>query len=181
MPRFAIIENGAIANIINADQDFVNEQLAEAQTVDVTDIYCGVGWLYQDGAFTEPHAAEPQVSLTDAIASVKTQIYDHARSILDGAIEQYGRGELASWERKEQEAKAVLSLGNATESPSLAIEAAAAEIPIEQLAQIIVAKANGYRNLAAKVTGNRTKHVAAIESMTMVEAVMSYDWSNGWQ
>ena len=53
MPKFAIIENGAIANIINADQAFVDEQLAEAQTVDVTDIYCGVGWLYQDGVFSE--------------------------------------------------------------------------------------------------------------------------------
>jgi len=180
MPRFAIIENGAIANIINADQAFVDEQLAESETVDVTETYCGVGWLYQDGTFAEPNAAEPQVSLQDAIATVKTQIYDHARSILDGAIEQYGRGELASWERKEQEAKAVLSLGNATESPSLAIEAAAAGIPINQLAQIVVGKANGYRNLAARVTGIRTKHVAAIESMTTVEAVFDYNWSAGW-
>jgi len=120
------------------------------------------------------------ITLPDAITFVKTQIYDHARSILDGAIEQYGRGELASWERKEQEAKAVLSLGNATESPSLAIEAAAAEIPIEQLAQIIVAKANGYRNLAARVTGIRSKHIAAIESAATVEAVFAYDWSTGW-
>jgi len=138
---------------------------------------------WQDGVLLDRVWREDEyvgIGLQDTIATVKAQIYGHAGSILSNAVSQYSAAEMTSWERKEQEARSVLRLGNATESPSLAIEAAAAEISIDQLAQIVVAKANGYRNLAARVAGIRSKHIAVIESMTTVEAVTSYDWSAGW-
>jgi hypothetical protein len=47
--KFAIISNNTVRNIIAADQDFVDAHYPDAINVD--EIRCGIGWLYDGEAF----------------------------------------------------------------------------------------------------------------------------------
>lgn len=51
--NIALINNRIVENIIVADLEFA-EQLGFEQVIDVTDIFCSIGWLYDGTTFTEP-------------------------------------------------------------------------------------------------------------------------------
>jgi len=55
--KIALINNRIVDNIIAADLEFA-EQLGYEQVVDVTDISCSIGWLYDGTTFTEPKQPE---------------------------------------------------------------------------------------------------------------------------
>jgi len=55
--NIALINNGIVDNIIVAELDFA-EQLGFEQVIDVTDIFCSIGWLYDGSNFTEPKQPE---------------------------------------------------------------------------------------------------------------------------
>jgi len=55
--KIALINNGIVENIIAAELDFA-EQLGFEQVIDVTDIFCSIGWLYDGSTFTEPKQPE---------------------------------------------------------------------------------------------------------------------------
>ncbi len=50
--RFAIIENGIVANIILADQEFIDEFDAEA--ICVEDVQCNIGDMWDGKVFKSP-------------------------------------------------------------------------------------------------------------------------------
>jgi len=56
--NIALINNGIVDNIIVATLEFA-EQLGYEQVVDVTDISCSIGWLYDGSTLSEPPAPEP--------------------------------------------------------------------------------------------------------------------------
>ena len=56
--NIALINNGIVDNIIVATLEFA-QQLGYQQVVDVTDIYCSIGWLYDGSTLSEPPAPEP--------------------------------------------------------------------------------------------------------------------------
>lgn len=51
--NIALINNRIVENIIVADLEFA-EQLGFEQVIDVTDVFCSIGWLYDGTTFTEP-------------------------------------------------------------------------------------------------------------------------------
>ena len=56
--NIALINNGIVENIIVADLEFA-EQLGYEQVIDVTDVFCSIGWLYDGTTFSEPPTPEP--------------------------------------------------------------------------------------------------------------------------
>lgn len=133
--------------------------------------------VYQNGVLIERIAVEGrQFTLDEAIALRLAEISQIAKQLQDAAIEQYSPGEISTWDRKESDAKAILS-GNA--APLLEHEANLAGIPVADLAQVIVQKAESYRMLSATVAGIRSRHSHAIGQLTTVEEVMSYV-VDGW-
>lgn len=55
--RFAIIENSVVTNIILADQEFIDELGAVA--VDVTDVECNIGDMWNGTSFAPPAPLPP--------------------------------------------------------------------------------------------------------------------------
>lgn len=174
--RFAILENDRVVNIIHSDRDFIDTHYPGA--IDVTDTYCGIGWLYQNGVFVDDSiiAPIPNLSLTEAIDLRLAEVTEIAKQIQDKAIEQYSLGEISTWNRKEADARSILTGKSA---PLLEHEAAIGGIPVQALAAVIVRKADEYRMFSATVVGVRSRHQQAISVLQTVEEVMTYV-VDGW-
>lgn len=52
--RYAIVENGIVVNVVEADSEFASQNgLVECPTA-------GPGWTYSDGVFTKPVVTVPE-------------------------------------------------------------------------------------------------------------------------
>lgn len=174
MSRFAVVENSRIVNIVSADRDFIDRYYPGA--IDVTDIYCGVGWLYQNAMFTDPASIESPLDLQEAIELRLSEVTEVVRQIQDAAIAQYSVGEISTWDRKESDARAVLA-GESAEL--LEREAAIGGIQVHALAAVVVRKADEYRLFSATIAGVRSRHQRTITALGTVDEVMSYV-VDGW-
>ena len=54
--NFAIIQNGTVANVIVADQGFINVHCPGAVRIDTLTPVPGIGWTYDGTVFTAPPA-----------------------------------------------------------------------------------------------------------------------------
>ena len=68
--RVAIIENGIVTNVCEADQEW-----ADANGGIVTDI-AGPGWSYDGQSFVAPVISEPDTPVQDPIAALQQQVAD---------------------------------------------------------------------------------------------------------
>ena len=50
--RYALIQNGIVANIVEWDGE--GDLFDDYETVNVNDMRCGVGWVYQNGKCIAP-------------------------------------------------------------------------------------------------------------------------------
>jgi hypothetical protein len=65
--KYAIIENGVVANVVVAEADYAAEQ----GWIECPD--AGPGWTYADGVFTAPVAVEPTEPV-EPVAPTKEQL-----------------------------------------------------------------------------------------------------------
>ncbi|EPM3640575.1 hypothetical protein LWT56_22330 [Enterobacter roggenkampii] len=57
MPNYALVKNGLVQNIFVCDNDQNAHDLFPDDTVvNVDGVFVGIGWNYEDGAFTNPDA-----------------------------------------------------------------------------------------------------------------------------
>lgn len=119
---------------------------------------------------------DTNLSLSQAIDLRLAEVTEIAKQIQDKAIEQYSLGEISTWDRKEADARSILTGKSA---PLLEHEAAIGGIPVQALAAVIVRKADEYRMFSATVVGVRSRHQQAISALQTVEEVMTYV-VDGW-
>jgi len=115
-------------------------------------------------------------ALQQAIELRLAEITATAKRIQDAVIEQYSMGEVSTWDRKESDARAILSGESA---PLLEHEADLSGISALALAAVVVRKADEYRLLSATVAGIRSKHQQVIGQLQGVDEVLAYV-ADGW-
>ena len=55
MPKFAVIRNNEVQNVIVAETKEVAVALTNALCVDITDVNSGIGYTYDGTSFTDPN------------------------------------------------------------------------------------------------------------------------------
>jgi hypothetical protein len=176
--RVAIIENGIITNIIQAQT--LEEAIAifpNAVCLNVDGVFCDIGWTYINGVLSEPVVI---ISLGEAIFQVQVAIQDYAQTLLSAAVEGASSEERDTWFGKKDEARKYFISNDPLEAPNLQIEADAAGIPILVLATIVRDKAAVLSAYTSHLCGNRTYHYTYVATLTEVDDVLNYDYSIGW-
>ncbi len=89
-------------------------------------------------------------------------------------------GEMASWSIKRAEAMAYQATAQATDAPSLVVEAEARGIVLIDLVAKVLAKAEQLSYIEALLAGINGKHNDAIAQLDTAAAVRAYDITAGW-
>lgn len=84
MARYPIVTNGFVVNIIEASETFAQSVGAVTSGANING--CGIGWLYADGAFSEPTPSEPEpIAKSPALyAAARIEISDGEVSSISG-------------------------------------------------------------------------------------------------
>lgn len=91
----------------------------------------------------------------------------------------YPQYERESWPMQLQEAQS-LAADPAAATPWIDACAAQRGLECSELAQCILAKDSAYRFISGQLTGARQAHEDAIEALQDLEALRSYDETQGW-
>jgi hypothetical protein len=87
---------------------------------------------------------------------------------------------MASWAIKLNEARAYTSTSDPLQAPTLAAIASIRGITLADLAGRVIANSTPYLQAEAAIDGIRGKHSDAIDAMTTVADIITYDWHSGW-
>lgn len=93
---------------------------------------------------------------------------------LNALVSDYPASERNTWEQKIREAENLIDHG--VPATYLSIEATQRGVNVETLAQKVLQKADEYLSAAATITGNRGRHTDAVNSLSTVADVLSYDF-----
>ena len=91
----------------------------------------------------------------------------------------YPQYERESWPIQLEEAQALVA-DSAAATPWIDACAAQRGLECSELAQRILAKDSAYRFISGQLTGARQAHEDAIEALQDLEALRSYDETQGW-
>lgn len=129
MLNFALVQNGAVANIFNcADEETATGLYPDDTVVDVSEVLVQRGWLYDGVNFSQPPlpeqtpaelaaanmatAASEYERATVAIGSLNEQIED---ADYDGSTEEAVKAELASWTDYRKQLRAYIKAGDGSQ------------------------------------------------------------------
>lgn len=76
MPKFVVIEDGTVANIVNSEPDYA---AAQGWMAIAEDLVVRIGWLYVNGQFIDNTPPEPPPAPTPP---TKEQLMDQINSLL---------------------------------------------------------------------------------------------------
>jgi hypothetical protein len=120
----------------------------------------------------------------DDLATSKTkrceEINSYAAGLRNKVIAGRSSGEMASWAVKLGEARAYTASSDPADAPTLATICAVRSITMANLIGRINAQATPFLQAEAYIDGIRGKHCDAVEAMTDVRDIVTYDWSVGW-
>lgn len=128
-------------------------------------------------------------TVEEAKSHIQQLIVDLAAKKQEALVEGYSPTEQSTWDYKEREARAYLETGNIEECKYLKAEAIAMtgvtdEIAIgnvtQQLAHVIVSKAEHMRLASSIISGTRARKWNEVEAMLDVKEIMSYPVESGW-
>ena len=137
------------------------------------------GIWYADDA-TAVQALIDGYSLATAKAFVAFAVIAYAKTVFDRAIASISAGEMAGWPILRAEALAYNASGNEADCPSIVQEAAVRGITVSVLSAKVIANATYFNALRAQISGVSGKHRDAINAMTTIADVASYDYTTGW-
>jgi hypothetical protein len=136
----------------------------------LVDEFPSLGDVYNGAAFERP-----TLSLPDAIATKKAEIYGLAKQRLDQAWANYSQGEQYLWVILEADARIIATGGSIASDSPLFAEAAVLGVSDMDYAVTIIGKADALRALRAAVVAKRTMHLTAISALTDSDSVSAYD------
>lgn len=136
-------------------------------------------WLTEGNTPLAPDAVG-QDDLPTAKQKRQDEINAYASGLRNQVIRGRSAGEMASWAIKLAEARAYAATGNPAQAPTLSTTAAIRGIAIESLVGKVIEQASPFLQAEAEIDGVRGKHCDAIEAMTDVQGIVTYDWHAGW-
>lgn len=143
-------------------------------------------WLQSiDGEWQASDAAAVQAiidayTLADTQAEICAHINAHGRQRRDAAVAGVSPAEMASWSIKRAEAIAYAAGGSAADAPMLAAEATARGVTLAEIVARVQGNAAALGTLEAMIGGTEGRHRDAVRALTTFEAVLAYDYSQGW-
>ena len=136
-------------------------------------------WVVEVIPVPEP-GPEPELPTIEQVkADLQVRVNSQYAQRMSAVALPYPQYERESWPIQLQEAQA-LAADPAAATPW--IDACAAQRGLErgELAQCILAKDAAYRFISGQLTGARQAHEDAIEALQELEALRSYDETQGW-
>jgi hypothetical protein len=133
------------------------------------------------GTFSAP---VPVRTLEDArvekLAAINTYAADLRRTVRQAAQPYATEEEMTSWPIKRAEALAYQVSLAAADAPTLAIEAAARNVSLNEIANRVSANAMYLTSMEATISGVAGKHRDAVNALADVASVDAYDYSADW-
>lgn len=136
-------------------------------------------WVVEVIPVPEP-GPEPELPTIEQVkADLQVRVNSQYAQRMSAVALPYPQYERESWPIQLQEAQA---LAADPEAATPWIDACAAQRGLEcsELAQRILAKDSAYRFISGQLTGARQAHEDAIEALQDLEALRSYDETQGW-
>lgn len=146
-------------------------------------------WLADGNILDLSDRSPPTLSLATAKLQVQQAIIDLAATKQEALTAGYSATEQSTWDRKEQEAKDYLKLGDLANAKYLKAEAAAmagtsnADVlraATKELAQAVVDASDNLRLNSGKISGTRARKWRDVEALSTVEEVLAYPVEAGW-
>lgn len=132
---------------------------------------------------------ELPLTVEEAKQKMQQQIIDLAAKKQAALVSGYSPTEQATWDFKQREASTYLASGNIEDCKYLRAEAiamtgASDEVTIgkvtQQLALVIVQKADQLRLASSVISGIRARKWNEVEAMTDIKEIMNYPLYQGW-
>lgn len=137
----------------------------------------GTATLYDSGDELPPGMAQNLANLESLILAIDS----HANSLRENATYGITSAEMASWSIKRAEALAYQSNSNADDAPTLALEALARNVPLQDLVTRVLFNAARMSALEASIAGTAGRHKDAIRAFAFDDdGWRFYDWSTHW-
>lgn len=143
-------------------------------------------YTYEDPA---PLPLPPPPTLEELKEQLKQNIIYEASRRQEALVSGYSSAERNTWDRKEQEAQALLETCDITKARYLSFEAIALSGATSEqeilaatqfLASRVVEAADRLRSKSAKISGNRARLYALTAVLETKEEVESFDYLQGW-
>lgn len=131
MPRYALIEDGLVVNVVICDSDEAATILFPDMTViRIEGAEAGPGWQYSDGVFIPP-AVKPPSPEEVAAQNLATAQSEYERASVhitalneqiedadyDGTTEDKVKAELSAWTDYRKQLRAYIKVGDGSQSP----------------------------------------------------------------
>ena len=170
MSRIALIRDGVVANIIEADLSFA-ESLGYDHALEAGS--AGPGWLLVDGVLVPPDSPAPAVTLDDAKQRLRERATQLRWEHETGGINVGGVRVLTGTEDQNRIASALIG---APETLDFKGESGWVTLTLAELQGIAAAIT---AHVQACFTAERAHH-EAIDALASLEAAGSYDVEAGW-
>ena len=170
MSRVALIRDGVVANVIEADLSFA-ETLGYDHAQEAGD--AGPGWLYADGVLVPPDSPAPAATLDEAKQQLREQATELRWQHETGGITVGGVRVLTGTEDQNRIASALIG---APATLDFKAESGWATLTLEQLQGIAAAIT---AHVQACFSAERIHH-EAIDALETLEEVQEYDIETGW-
>lgn len=136
-------------------------------------------WVLELIPLPEP-GPEPELPTIEQVkADLQARVNSQYAQRMSAVALPYPQYERESWPIQLQEAQA-LAADPAAASPWIDACAAQRGLECSELAQRILTKDSAYRFISGQLTGARQAHEDAIEALQDLEALRSYDETQGW-
>ncbi len=137
---------------------------------------------FRDGNTPDP---PDQVQVyTPSLEEVKAHVIDlvdkFAAQLRNQFLVNISPAEMASWATKERLAREYIATSGTSNPGVLLIEAQTRGIPLDDLIEKVLAKADLYYQLEGIICGLNGKHNDAIKLLPTIEDVANYDYKTGW-
>lgn len=158
MPRFAIIENKKVVNIIEAEPAFA----AEIGAVQIMDPAVSIGWGYAHKKFTAPELQDRTEEIRSAaLASVDRLAEEERLKYITG-----GSGQAMTYFEKANEARRYIDSDGAGSYIFLPKEVGITGADLSEVASVILAKYEEWQAVGSDIEEARLRAKRDIESAT---------------
>lgn len=119
-------------------------------------------------------------SLDDCKSLKREEVARYAAKLRNRIVANISPAEMASWPIKVAEARAYAQAQTEESAPLLAAEALARGVGLAQMVGMVESNSAWLGALESQIAGADGKHRDAINACTTFEAVLMYDFSDGW-
>ena len=136
-------------------------------------------WLTEGGSPLPPDTIGMQ-TLADAKANRCAEIDAYAAGLRNAAVRGRSAAEMATWTAKLVEARAYTTTPVPSAAPLLNSIATVRGMALADLVARVLAQSTPFLQAEAYIDGIRGKHCDAVEAMTDVRDIITYDWHADW-